>query len=314
MKRDYQKDYQDRPARKQINYDHSQSIENAGTYNIWYGKWQGDGSRYGKQIAKAPYRCIVERDAGRTKATAKSIFCVHFARGQCSKGKDCTFLHRIPMHGDRVETTTDVFGRDKFRMDRNDLGGIGSFERINSTLYVGNVSISEDMESTVERHFSEWGEIEHINVLEAKGVAFVRYVRVSNAEFAKEAMTCQTLDSGEVLNIRWATEDPNPKVIATNKRKAEDQVTKAVVAQLPIVGDKGTILDYDNAPSYSEKDIKAYYDYYAQFGYVPSEDGSQFVYVGTNDVPETSASAAYAIPLNSKKQKTALVDYASDED
>jgi len=29
-------------------------------------------------------------------------------------------------------------------------------------------------------------------------------------EFAKEAMTCQALDHGEILSIRWAHDDPNP--------------------------------------------------------------------------------------------------------
>lgn len=29
-------------------------------------------------------------------------------------------------------------------------------------------------------------------------------------EFAKEAMMCQSLDQGEVLDIKWAHDDPNP--------------------------------------------------------------------------------------------------------
>lgn len=32
------------------------------------------------------------------------------------------------------------------------------------------------------------------------------------AEFAKEAMSNQSLDSNEILTIRWANEDPNPRV------------------------------------------------------------------------------------------------------
>ena len=32
------------------------------------------------------------------------------------------------------------------------------------------------------------------------------------AEFAKEAMTNQTLDGKEILTIKWANEDPNPRV------------------------------------------------------------------------------------------------------
>lgn len=39
---------------------------------------------------KAEYRCIVERDAGRSKATAKQPFCVHFSHGRCTRGADCT--------------------------------------------------------------------------------------------------------------------------------------------------------------------------------------------------------------------------------
>jgi hypothetical protein len=31
-------------------------------------------------------------------------------------------------------------------------------------------------------------------------------------EYAKEAMTNQALDSNEVITIRWANEDPNPRV------------------------------------------------------------------------------------------------------
>jgi hypothetical protein len=32
------------------------------------------------------------------------------------------------------------------------------------------------------------------------------------AEFAKEAMTNQTLDANEILTIKWANDDPNPRV------------------------------------------------------------------------------------------------------
>lgn len=36
------------------------------------------------------------------------------------------------------------------------------------------------------------------------------YVSELNAQFAKESMACQSLDNDEILNVRWATEDPNP--------------------------------------------------------------------------------------------------------
>ena len=65
------------------------------------------------------------------------------------------------MPGDPVETTVDCFGRDKFRNDRDDMGGIGSFERRCRTLYVGNVGLNDHMKEIVTAHFCEWGEIEY---------------------------------------------------------------------------------------------------------------------------------------------------------
>ena len=49
-----------------------------------------------------------------------------------------------------------------------------------------------------------------VRVLQYRSVAFVTYVSELHAQFAKEAMACQSLDNDEILNVRWATEDPNP--------------------------------------------------------------------------------------------------------
>lgn len=49
-----------------------------------------------------------------------------------------------------------------------------------------------------------------VRVLQYRSVAFVTYVSELSAQFAKEAMACQSLDNDEILNVRWATEDPNP--------------------------------------------------------------------------------------------------------
>jgi hypothetical protein len=46
-----------------------------------------------------------------------------------------------------------------------------------------------------------------------RAIAFITYKLRSAAEFAKITMADQTLGNGEVLNVRWATEDPNPKAI-----------------------------------------------------------------------------------------------------
>lgn len=51
--------------------------------------------------------------------------------------------------------------------------------------------MTDDIEEIVSRHFAEWGPIERIRVLNQRGVAFVTYVNLANAEFAKEAMAHQ---------------------------------------------------------------------------------------------------------------------------
>src|SRR5271169_5087345 len=127
----------------------------------------------------------------------------------------------------------DCFGRDKHADYRDDMGGVGSFMRQNLTLYVGRIHVTDDIEEAVSRHFSEWGEIERIRMLNQRGVAFVTYMNEVNAQFAKEAMAHQSLDHNEILNIRWATQDPNPLAMAREKRRLEEQAADAIRKALP---------------------------------------------------------------------------------
>ncbi|KAF9333149.1 Pre-mRNA-splicing factor [Podila minutissima] len=235
-----------RPARKQIAKEKvlgpqlsvaSRAAESGQTYNIYYDKW-GGGKRHepGSSIKdKAAYRCDPERDSGRTRGSfnPNAYFCAFFAKGCCPKGEDCTWLHRIPSRQDHVDSGMDVFGRERFDEHRQDHGGVGSMRSDSKTLYVGRLHIDSGMEASVQKHFRQWGEIDRVKILRDKGVAFVTYQSRLNAEFAKEAMANQSLDHGEVINIRWATEDPNPKAQAMNKRKAVEMTRQAIEARLP---------------------------------------------------------------------------------
>lgn len=113
------------------------------------------------------------------------------------------------------------------------MGGVGSFMRPNRTIYVGRIHVTDDIEEIVARHFAEWGQVERIRVLNTRGVAFITYTNEANAEFAKEAMAHQSLDYDEVLNVRWATVDPNPMAQAREARRVEEQAAAAVRALLP---------------------------------------------------------------------------------
>lgn len=71
-----------------------------------------------------------------------------------------------------------------------------------------------------------------VRVLQYRSVAFVTYVSEFHAQFAKEAMACQSLDNDEILNVRWATEDPNPVMKVVEKRRLEDMGQEAIRAKM----------------------------------------------------------------------------------
>ncbi|KAK0651926.1 hypothetical protein B0T16DRAFT_426589 [Cercophora newfieldiana] len=228
-----------RPARPQIDpaLIKSEPPPQTGTvFNIWYNKWSG-GDRESAYLSqtKAKGRCVVARDSGYTRADniPGSYFCLYFARGICPKGQDCDYLHRLPGIHDTFNPSVDCFGRDKFSDYRDDMGGVGTFNRQNRTIYVGRIHVTDDIEEIVARHFAEWGQVERIRVLNTRGVAFITYSTECQAQFAREAMAHQSLDHEEVLNVRWATEDPNPMAQKREARRIEEQAAEAIRRALP---------------------------------------------------------------------------------
>mmetsp|Transcript_6729 Transcript_6729/g.10012 ORF Transcript_6729/g.10012 Transcript_6729/m.10012 type:complete len:291 (+) Transcript_6729:125-997(+) len=155
--------------------------------------------------------------------SGRGCFCLHFARGLCVRGQDCVYYHRIPTPEDDrlLDRAHDCFGRERHREHRDDRGGVGSFRDPSRTLYVGGLTKAKytDDDTLTERlhhHFGEWGEVESINFIPRLLIAFVRYRLRSACEFAREAMAGQALDARELLNVRWACEDPNPRAQAAN--------------------------------------------------------------------------------------------------
>ena len=228
-----------RPARPQVDPStlKSEPPPQTGTiFNIWYNKWSG-GDREDKYLSKtaAPGRCNIATDSGYTRGdkVAGSYFCLFFAKGLCPRGHECEYLHRLPGLHDLFNPNVDCFGRDKHSDYRDDMGGVGSFMRQNRTLYVGRIHVTDDIEEVVARHFAEWGQIDRTRVLTSRGVAFVTYTNEANSQFAKEAMAHQALDHSEVLNVRWATVDPNPMAQKREARKIEEQAAEAVRRALP---------------------------------------------------------------------------------
>ncbi|KAG0181857.1 Pre-mRNA-splicing factor [Apophysomyces sp. BC1034] len=241
------------PARKQVDQatidEHFRERRpEGGAYNIWHHRYQGlerDWSKKG--------------DTGDTSGSGNShaYFCLYFAKGMCSRGSRCAMWHRIPTDRDEVETTIDCFGRDKFMEFRQDMGGVGSFNTQNRTLYVGRIAVTENLPDVVRRHFGEWGTLERgkyrgkeemVVIQGQRGVSFVTYTSRSNAEFAREAMMNQSLDNNEIINVRWATQEQST---ATNVDDEE-------VEEVPLRLDEYREVEADSEDiHYDKQDIEA---------------------------------------------------------
>jgi len=282
-----------KPARKQVTpgqVEKKEAPQTGKEYNIWYNKWAGgDREDSYSNKTKSQTRCHIKKDAGLTRAdiTGMKYYCLFFSRGCCPYGYECEYLHVLPTDATLLpDNSKDCFAREKFSDYRDDMGGVGTFTRQNRTLYVGRikeVGTGEETEETVRRHFKEWGEIEKIRVLQYRSVAFVTYANEYNAQFAKEAMACQSLDNDEILNVRWATEDPNPTSKVAEKRRLEEIGQEAIQArmdprilraerQLKALED-GVVLEDDEEDYDEEMDAQGEYD----------EEGED---EGEGDVPE----------------------------
>jgi hypothetical protein len=205
-----------------------------------YGSEKNGGVKHISQQAKhrvhAGNRVIIKKDSGMTEGEedGQVLFCIDFARGKCSDGHECTHLHRAPTIEDdytAVSNTHDIFGRarDKLLTDwekhsgrkeegwddiRNTtifVGGLMKQEGSRSTLCGGSKNVSGEAatEKAVRKCFGEFGELYEVNIIfdGKKRVSTCTYVARACAEFAKEAMSRQSLrvDGSETLSIMWAT-------------------------------------------------------------------------------------------------------------
>jgi len=94
-----------------------------------------------------------------------------------------------------------------------------------------------------------------VKILQSRGVAFVTYVSELNAQFAKEAMMCQSLDDDEILNVRWATDDPNPVAKVREKRRLVELGEEGIAKKLPVefvqaIQEMDELEGLENAPSH----------------------------------------------------------------
>lgn len=253
------KSWKDRSAKVQVPESELPSSIPSQTglvFNIWYNKWS-HGSNEQKRFV-SPYRLDPKLHSGLTRADKEGamFFCLFFAKGMCCMGKKCQYMHHIPEEEDyaRLSLKTDVldcFGREKHGTYRDDMGGVGSFRKTNRTVYIGGLSGAlnnkelkpSQIEGRIRYMFGSLGEIDRIRYVETKNCAFVKFKYSSSAEFAKEAMSNQTLllpsdkewenrREGTGLLCKWANDDPDPEAKRREEEMQKQESVKMMVKLL----------------------------------------------------------------------------------
>lgn len=232
-----------RPARRQVDtpisarFAYKQGDE---VYNIWYDKYLSDDKF--KEREQAVTRLNPETDVGYTKADLfnknQSYFCFHFSKGCCVEGQKCRYYHHVPTLEEclGVDQIKDIFGRTRHANQRDDNEGVGSFTKETRTLRVSDFCLSEgygdNVSATYEvlwRHFGLLGQLEDIHLVPDRCIAFIRYSHRCMAEFAKEAMANQPLESNEIMVVKWSDKDivgHDPTEILKNSRRTKENNDK----------------------------------------------------------------------------------------
>ena len=135
-----------------------------------------------------------------------------------------------------LEVRSDIFGRERHGTHRDDLGGVGSFTDECRTLFIGGLPARATgkaglLRTALQQQFGAWGTIASLRMRD--GFAFVTYALRASAEFAREAMLNQSLGApfDAVLNVRWASDDPNPRARQRQRAVAARAVVAAADAQ-----------------------------------------------------------------------------------
>lgn len=228
------------------------------------------------------------------------------------QGGNCNFLHRIPNEEDekRIGHGVDAFGRERHRTDREDMGGVGSFERNNKTLYLGGLKLRPgvNMEEVIRRQFGAFGEVDLINVIQSKAIAFVRFKLRLCAEFAKEAMADQPMEGEEIVNVRWANSDPNPIAQERDKIDTLAQAADAVQEKFPELWQQEVDMLKGQYPQ-----TDANYDYSQYYGMDPNMY-YQYYYAYQQQMAAAAAAGGDAEATDDDESKKRKRDAASGED
>jgi pre-mRNA-splicing factor RBM22/SLT11 len=151
----------------------------------------------------------------------KAHVCGYWLKGTCNRGNTCPFRHEDPQSGDpshRNNGTTvsqDVVTRYYGRSDKSAEKILSQAQRSGTyselphdrsitTLCIADVDTSAITEDSLRNHFSQFGTLSRVKVLDEKKMAFVQYADRSSAENAAAQAIGVTEIGGHSVRVGWA--------------------------------------------------------------------------------------------------------------
>lgn len=125
----------------------------------------------------------------------------------------------------------DIFGRARHATHKDNLSGIGSFNKECRTLLISRIKLDpsqdrfrgtstsmsvRDIVRLLYENFSPWGEIDDIYFNQGRFIAYIKFAHRFYSEFARESMHDQVLVEGitDPIRVQWALESPLDKTEA----------------------------------------------------------------------------------------------------
>jgi hypothetical protein len=180
-------------------------------------------------------RCWPDVDSQETRGSSlgNAWVCLAWTRGGCSRGAECTALHRLPSLAEeqRLIFSADWVDYDVFGRPRACTLGAVPTPIESSTLFVRGLGVDlsqREVRLALER-FGEWGQLARTWCGVEPGTGYVKYRWRASAQFAAEATDGRSLEpeGGPPLAVSFATQDPEVEQTQNARQLALRSVEEA---------------------------------------------------------------------------------------
>ncbi|ORX67070.1 Pre-mRNA-splicing factor RBM22 [Linderina pennispora] len=147
----------------------------------------------------------------------KPHLCSFFAKGTCTRGNECPYRHELPKADgelakqniiDRYHGTNDPVAKRMLARSSAKVDGLAppDDKSIASLFLVGLTA--ETSADDIKGYFYAYGEVKSVNVVPAKGCAFVNFKTRAGAEAAAQAVIGGCVIGGKSIRVAWGRARP----------------------------------------------------------------------------------------------------------